>query len=158
MEETKFSLRPATSEDLPQLITIEKQVHVAPWTEEHFSAELSKPYSRVYVLTDDDTDSRIAGYIVCWMMFDNCQILNLAVDLPFRGLGMAKFMVRKAISLAGNKEIKKLILEVRKLNMPAIQLYQGLGFTITHILKGFYSNGEDAYQLTYSFQEAAIDF
>ena len=158
MKETQFSLRPITPDDLPQLITIEKQVHPAPWTEAHFAAELTKPYSYFYVLTDDETDSRIAGYIVCWMMFDDCQILNLVVDLPFRGLGMAKLMIRKAIGLALNKNIKKVVLEVRKTNMPAIQLYQGLGFTITKILKGFYGNGEDAHQMTHFLQEDSAAF
>jgi len=149
MNETEFSLRPATIEDLQQLVAIERQVHVAPWTEAHFAAELTKPYSYFYVLTDDETDSKIAGYIVCWMMFEDCQILNVAVDLPFRGLGMAKLMIRKAIALASVQGIKKVILEVRKSNMPAIQLYQGLGFTITHILKNFYGNGEDADQMAH---------
>jgi ribosomal-protein-alanine N-acetyltransferase len=153
MNETQFSLRPVTEDDLPQLLAIERQVYAAPWTAENFVAELTKPYSLFYVLTDDETDSRIAGYIVCWMMFDDCQILNVAVDFPFRGLGMAKLMIRKVIALASNKSIKKVILEVRKTNMPAIQLYQGLGFAITHILKGFYGNGEDAYQMTLPLQE-----
>src|SRR5690242_12503468 len=109
MEEVQYSLRPATPEDLPQLMAIERQVHVAPWTEAHFTAELTKPYSHFYVLTDDETDSRVVGYIVCWMMLEECQILNLAIDLPFRGLGMAKLMMRKAITLATAKEIKKVI-------------------------------------------------
>lgn len=158
MDETLFSLRPATTDDIPHLIAIEKRVHLAPWTEEHFVAELTKPYSNSYVLTDDETDSTIAGYVVCWMMFDECQILNVAVDLPFRGLGMAKLMIRKVIALAATKNSKKIILEVRKTNMPAIQLYQRLGFVISHILKGFYSNGEDAYQMTHSFKDDSIAF
>jgi ribosomal-protein-alanine N-acetyltransferase len=158
MEEVQFSIRPGAIEDLQQLTAIENQVHLAPWTEEHFKVEFTKPYSRIYVLTDDETDSRIAGYIICWMMFEECQILNVAVDLPFRGLGMAKLMIRKVMCLTSQQEIKKIILEVRKTNMPAIQLYQGLGFTITHILKKFYSNGEDAYQMAHSLQVESNEF
>jgi ribosomal-protein-alanine N-acetyltransferase len=80
-------------------------------------------------------------------MFDECQILNVVTDLPFRGLGLAKEMVRKAISETHRKDLKKLVLDVRKSNEAAIQLYQSLGFSISHVRKSFYSNGEDAYQM-----------
>ena len=155
---TKFSIRPATMEDLFTIVTIEKKIHVSPWTEDHFRAELVKPYSHFLLLTDDETDSQVAGYLVCWSLFDECQILNLGVDLPFRGLGFAKEMVRKAVDLAGKKGINKVVLEVRKSNLPAIQLYQGLHFSITHIRKAFYSNGEDAYQMTLSLVEDQLQF
>ncbi|MFZ9595125.1 MAG: ribosomal protein S18-alanine N-acetyltransferase [Bdellovibrionia bacterium] len=158
MQVNDWSLRPATTEDLSKILQIENQVHVSPWTEEHFRAEFTKPYSQFYVLTDDESDSQMAGYIVCWMLFDECQILNVAVDLPFRGLGLAKLMVRKMMMFAQNKGVNKMILEVRKSNMPAIQLYQSLGFTIQHIFKGFYSSGEDAYQMTASFLESHPHF
>jgi [ribosomal protein S18]-alanine N-acetyltransferase len=153
-----FSLRPATADDIPGILKIEQQVHVAPWSEKQFQEELTKPYSQFLLLTDDETDTVIAGYIVCWMMFDECQILNVAVDLPYRGLGLAKGMITKMVVLANQKGVKKMVLEVRKSNLPAIQLYQSLHFVITHIRKGFYTNGEDAYQMILSFEHDLIQF
>jgi ribosomal protein S18 acetylase RimI-like enzyme len=44
---------------------------------------------------------------------------------------------------------------VRKSNASAIALYQGLGFVITHVRKGFYSDGEDAYQMARYLDENA---
>ena len=91
-----FTLRPIAEDDIKPFLEIEKRVHVSPWTEENFRLELSKPYSHFLVMTDDETDSKIAGYIIYWVLFEDCQILNIVVDLPFRGLGMAKKMVRQA--------------------------------------------------------------
>lgn len=156
--EQKWSLRPATLDDLEKMVQIETQVHVAPWTLEHFRSELEKPYSQVLVLTDDETDTEIAAYIVIWFMFDECQILNIVVDTPHRGLGFGKMMIRKAVSLAGNRGIQKLSLEVRKSNLPAIQLYQAVGFVILHVRKSFYSNGEDAYLMSLSLSAETIRF
>jgi ribosomal-protein-alanine N-acetyltransferase len=51
-----------------------------------------------------------------------------------------------------------MVLEVRKSNLPAIQLYQSLQFVITHVRKSFYSDGEDAYQMALSFEEDPIQF
>lgn len=144
-----FSLRPATPDDLKTILEIEHKVHTAPWSEENFKSELAKPYSHTLLLTDDETDSKIAGYIVFWIMED-AQILNVAVDLPYRGLGFAKKMIRQAITQAAKDGLKRMTLEVRKTNQPAIQLYQNIGFGITHVRRGFYTNGEDAYHMTLS--------
>jgi len=148
MKTESFSLRPATTEDLSAVLQIETQVYPNPWTEEHFRLELTKPYSHFLVFTDDETDSIVAGYVVAWVMFDECQILNIATGLNYRGLGLAKQMIQKVVSIVAKKEIKKVVLDVRKSNGAAIQLYQQMNFNITHVRKEFYSNGEDAYQMT----------
>ena len=108
----KYSLRPASTDDFAQIVQIEQKVHVAPWTEENFRTEVAKPYSQVLVLSDDETDSDIVGYVVFWMMIDECQILNIAVALEHRGLGLAKQMIRKVVQLTYQKGIKKIILNV----------------------------------------------
>lgn len=155
---SSFSLRPATADDLPLILEIERRVHVAPWGEENFRFELSKPYSRFLLLTDDETDSKIVGYIIYWVLFDECQILNVVVDPPFRGKGFAKRMMRQAAQEALQRDIKKVSLEVRKSNTSAIQLYQGLHFVITHVRRGFYSNGEDAYLMTLHLEDNWVGF
>jgi ribosomal-protein-alanine N-acetyltransferase len=141
------SFRPATVDDLAELARIEKAIHVAPWGEDQFRAELDKPYSRVLLLTDDETDTQIAGYVVFWLMFDEAQILDIAVDLPHRGLGHGKRMIRQVVTEALRKDIRRVVLDVRKGNAAAIALYQSMRFTIAQIRKGFYSNGEDAYTM-----------
>jgi len=153
-----YSLRPATEDDLPRIVEIEAAVHVAPWSGSQFHAEMEKPYCQVLVMTDDETDSVIAGYIVFWLMIDECQILNIVVEPQFRGQGLALQMMRKTISNAARAGMKRAILEVRRSNQPAIQLYQKLGFTITSVRKAFYSNGEDAYQMTLPLEGERVEF
>jgi ribosomal-protein-alanine N-acetyltransferase len=155
---TEFSFRPASEEDVTKLLDIETRVHKSPWTAEHFKSEIAKPYSSVWVLTDDETDTDLAGYIVFWMLMDEAQILNVAVDLPYRGMGYAKRMVHQAVSAALKKGIRRVTLEVRKSNTAAIQLYQSQRFVITHVRKSFYSDGEDAYQMGIDLTEAPVEF
>jgi [ribosomal protein S18]-alanine N-acetyltransferase len=158
-EKEIFGLRPATEDDLSPILEIETKVHLAPWSLENFRSELTKPYSRFLVLSDDDTDCRVAGYIVFWGLEDGFQILNLAVDLPFRGLGMGKRLVGQAIKEALRKGAQAITLEVRKSNRAAIQLYQGMGFAITQLRKGFYSNGEDAFVMSLDLSgKPAVEF
>lgn len=139
-----FSIRPASSDDLDQLVAIEKRVHKSPWTREHFEEELSKDYSRLLVCTDDETDEIITSYICFWMMDDYMQILNVAVDQQFRGQGFARRLIQSMIRDAIRDEMKRLTLEVRASNVNAIGLYHSVGFHDVSVRKKFYSDGEDA--------------
>lgn len=155
---TATSLRPMIESDLPRVLAIEHESHVAPWTQGNFKGEMDKPYSQVWVLTDDETDSEIFGYVVFWEMGESFEILNIAVPLASRGLGYAKKMLQQVVRAALTKGAKRLILDVRKSNLPAIALYQKAGFTITQLRKGFYSNGEDAYSMSLELEGEKIDF
>lgn len=143
----QWSFRPGSLEDIEALVAIERQTYPEPWTEQHFKSELEKPYSQLLLLTDDETDSKVAGYAVFWFMFDECDLHNLVVSLPYRGLGFGKKMLQQVIHQASKKGVKKVRLEVRKSNEAAISLYQYCQFSIHHVRKKFYSNQEDAYTM-----------
>lgn len=144
----EFSIRPATKCDIPQIIDIENRVHKSPWNAEHFIAEIKKPFAFFWVLTDDETDSQIAAYIIFWIIGEVGSVLNLVTDLEFRGMGYAQHMVRSGVRQALKQSCNKMILEVRKSNSAAIGLYQKTGFTISRIQKAMYSDGEDAYHMS----------
>jgi len=156
--EQLFSIRPATPEDLPAILGLEQASHVAPWSEAHFREEMEKPYSRLWVMTDDETDEVVAGYIVFWLMMEECQILDVVVGQEFRRRGFGETLLRKALGLAMKEGMKKAVLDVRKSNAAAIGVYQKIGFTVAHIRKNFYSNGEDGMQMVLSLEEDGIRF
>jgi ribosomal-protein-alanine N-acetyltransferase len=151
------SLRPATPDDLPALLAVEARVHTAPWTQENFEGEWEKGYSNTWVLTDDDTDREILGYVVYWLMEETIEILNIAVDFPYRGLGFAQKILQQVIREGLRQNAKRLILDVRKSNLPAVALYQKTGMAITQVRKGFYSNGEDAYHFALELEGQRLD-
>lgn len=152
------SIRFATPDDLDRLAAVELRVHLAPWSAGNFSGEWEKPYSTTWVITDDETDSEIFAYAVFWFMDDSIEILNIAVDLPYRGRGFAKKMLQHIIREGVQRGAKQLILDVRKSNLAAVHLYQGASFAITQYRKAFYSNGEDAYHMTLPLEGERIDF
>ncbi|MBI3555100.1 MAG: ribosomal protein S18-alanine N-acetyltransferase [Deltaproteobacteria bacterium] len=148
MSEENFSVRPATEDDLAAILDIERRCYPAPcvpWTADAFRGEIQKQFSHFLVLTDDETDSVIAGYIVYWLLFDECHILNVAIHPDWRGQAFGTRLIRNAINDAVKKEVKRVFLEVRKSNAGAVALYQKLGFFVDHIKSAFYENGEDCY-------------
>jgi len=145
MENLKaISVRPATSEDLPAILEIERESHPEPWSEIHFQKEMDTPYSRVLVLTDDETDSVVLGYLVYWLQAEGTSLLNVTVAPKWRGLGLSRILLNAMINETVREEIPRIILEVRASNEQAIRVYDHIGFKRTHERKGFYSNGETA--------------
>lgn len=155
--QNQWSMRPASEDDLKEVLRLEKEVHLAPWTEEQFREELAKPYSHFWVVTDDETDEKIAAYIVFWQM-DEIQVLNIVTAPDYRRRGFAKMLLQKMVNQAIRAGIKKALLEVRRSNINAVQLYQAQGFNICQIRRQFYSNGEDAYQMILELLETPPDF
>jgi ribosomal-protein-alanine N-acetyltransferase len=154
-----YSLRPASSDDLDAVLKIEAVAQPSgAWTRSHFESELEKPYSRFLVFTDDETDSQRLGYIVYWVLFEEVSLQTIAVHLESRGMGFAKAMLRAMVTDALKSGARKVNLEVRKSNESAIHLYQGLGFTVAQVRKGFYSNGEDDFQMTLHLEGAPVVF
>ena len=139
------SLRLLTPGDVPQILMIESLSYPEPWTKAQFEAELTLPYSRFLVLTDDETDEFILGYIVYWIQAEGVSLLNVTVHPDWRGLGNAERLMRAMINETVRDEIPKIILEVRASNAGAIRLYESLGFKKTHERKNFYKDGETAF-------------
>ena len=139
------STRPAVEEDLESMLKIEAASYPEPWSAEHFRQEMQKPYARVLVLTDDETDAIILGYITYWVQVEGASLLNIAVAPNWRHFGFARRLMQTMVNEVVRDEIPKITLEVRESNSGAIALYQTMGFTKTHERKKFYSNGETAW-------------
>lgn len=149
-----ISLRPATSDDLKQILSIEVQSYPEPWKIDHFESELERPYTRALVLTDDETDTIVVGYIIYWIQAEGVSLLNLAVDPKWRGFGFGMKLMQAMIKEAVNEDISRIVLEVRESNQTAIALYESIGFKVTHKRKSFYSNGETALVMEIKTSEA----
>ena len=139
-----FSARLADSSDLESILALEKMAYPEPWGAAHFISEFERSYSRIYVLTDDETDSVITGYIVYWLQTEGASLLNLCIDPKWRGLGMAHQLMQVMIKEVVREELPRIALEVRKSNQNAIKLYEKIGFKQTHERERFYKDGESA--------------
>jgi ribosomal-protein-alanine N-acetyltransferase len=140
-----LSLRPAVLEDLPRVLEIERESYPEPWSRAHFEGEFSLPYSRFFVLTDDETDTVVLGYIVYRLQAEGVSLLNVALAPKWRNLGLSRILMSVMVNEAVREEIPKILLEVRESNTRAITVYESMGFRKTHQRKQFYSNGDTAW-------------
>jgi len=139
-------VREMTQDDIARVHEIDASSFSAPWPAEAFAIEMQNPKARNFVITEND---QVVGYIVCWLVLDECHIATIAVDKANRGKGYAKDLLRKALQSSLAEGAAFAYLEVRASNYPAKELYRSFGFEIVGTRKKYYKdNNEDALLLT----------
>ena len=121
---------------------IERTSFRFPWSSGFFLQELQVACARSILA---EIDGQIVGYVLFWLLPGAIDIHNIAVHVDYRRRGIARLLLGKVLAEARNHASLRVMLEVRKSNLPAQKLYQSLGFLTTGVRKGYYSDdGEDA--------------
>lgn len=127
---------------VPQIASLEKSIFSDPWSENSVKSELNNPLSMWLVAMDGET---VAGYIGSQTVLGESDMMNLAVRDSYRRTGVGRTLVEALIEALRAAGSECLTLEVRVSNLPAIRLYEGLGFHQVGIRKNYYEKPrEDA--------------
>jgi [ribosomal protein S18]-alanine N-acetyltransferase len=136
------SLRPMATGDMEQVMAIERASFAYPWSSRFFLQELEVECARSVVA---ETNGRIAGYVLFWLLPDEIDIHNIAVHREYRRRGLGRLLLNQVVARAKRRQSLRVTLEVRISNIGARKLYEASGFVISGIRRGYYSdNGEDA--------------
>lgn len=127
-------LRDMRDEDLPAVLRIENAVHAYPWTRGNFSDALRSAYTCKIL----ESDGTMMGYAVMMMGVDEAELLNIAIDAAQQRKGMGRRLLEAMLSLARQAGMRRLVLEVRTSNLPAIALYGACGFRGIGLRRNYY--------------------
>ena len=120
---------------------------------EQFSEHDPYMYMTLYELNEDtffvaDHHGVVVGFVVGISSVDEQgmygRVFSIAVREAYQGLGIGTQLMKSVIDVFHRKKIKNIVLEVRRHNIRAIRFYQRLGFVVTGIEIGYYSDYEDA--------------
>lgn len=136
---THHLIRLMRPEDLDQVMAIERTSFESPWTKNNFFDEFKNSDLSTQLVME--FDSRIIAFTIVWIIMDECHLANIAVHPDCRRMGVAEILLNKVISIAREKNCKKIMLEVRKSNTPAIQLYFKYHFEKVGVRKNYYHDG-----------------
>ncbi len=137
-------ISPMSIEHLDDLAELESMAFSRPWSYDALAEELQNPLAVFFVAEDVETE-RALGYIGMHHILDEGAIANIVVHPGYRRKGVATRLLNEVIDYAKRHDIKRLTLEVRVSNAPAIALYKKMGFKMDGIRPGFYdSPKEDA--------------
>lgn len=131
-------LRTMSKADLPQLLAIEKSVHVTPWTDETFLTCFDSGCAGWVMVVEVD----IVGFVLISVRAGECHVLNLCVDLPHQRQGFGRQLLEHALKDAKTNGAGIAYLEVRRSNVHAIHLYRKQQFRLVGERKGYYPDAK----------------
>ena len=134
--------RPMTTADMDEIMVIERSSYRFPWSQGFFLQELQVACARSILA---EVDEKIIGYVLFWLLPGTIDIHNVATHVNYRRRGVARLLLGRVLGHAREQSVGRVTLEVRKSNLPAQKLYESIGFLISSVRKGYYSDdGEDA--------------
>lgn len=137
-------IEPLTSvDDIDAVLAIEEASFTNPWTRAMYLAELEhKDVARIVLAKDH---ARVIGFCSFWLVQNEIHINNLAVLPEHRRRGAASAILRRVLADCARAGAQRAMLEMRRSNDAARQLYERLGFRVAGLRRGYYSHPtEDA--------------
>ncbi len=135
-----LNIRPMEAEDVAAASRIESEAFSMPWSAEDFLEMVEADYAYYYVA---ETGGEIVGCCGIRNLSGEGEITNVVVDAPYRQKGIARKMLEYMLNEASQNGIGDCTLEVRCSNLPAIHLYESLGFKGEGIRPGFYDRPKE---------------
>ncbi|WP_420119948.1 ribosomal protein S18-alanine N-acetyltransferase [Nakamurella sp.] len=144
MSAVTIALEPAAGRDIAALVELEEILFPgdSPWTAAMFAGELAAGY---HYVVHRDVDGVVDGYAGLALLGDEAEVHTIGVRPSAQGAGLGRALLRDLLAHAGPRRV---LLEVRTDNAPAIALYESEGFVILGVRRRYYQpSGADAYTM-----------
>jgi ribosomal-protein-alanine N-acetyltransferase len=119
---------------LDKVLSIETRAYPFPWTRGNFIDSLAAGY-RMQCLFARGV---LVGYYIAMKGYDEIHLLNITVSPDHQGHGHARTMLASLTHYALLNHVPALLLEVRPSNLRARNLYEGTGFELIGVRRGYY--------------------
>ncbi len=129
----ELSFRTMLSGDIKQVMEIELQAYSHPWTAGIFRDCLRT--HRCWVAIQNDL---LVGYGVLMLAPGEAHVLNLCVKPDQQRKGIGRLILRMLAKRAEQFGVDMILLEARRSNQSAIELYHDEGFHELGVRKGYY--------------------
>lgn len=141
--------------DLSAVAELETSAFPTPWSAGTFQRLLHNPSVEMWVAEEED---RLLGYGVLWCVLDQAELANLAVRPSARGRGLGGRILDHLLTVARQRNVRSVYLEVRRSNAVARRLYTGRGFQEVGLRPDYYQEPrEDALVLRLETDPGAGD-
>ena len=142
----EYQIIPMTPAQPPQAAALERACFSHPWTEQALAEDLDNELLTLLAAVGED--GTVLGYGEVRTVLDEGTLERIAVAPQFRRHGAAEALLRRFLD-DGREKLAFLTLEVRAGNVPAIGLYEKLGFEVVGRRRNYYrEEGEDALLMT----------
>lgn len=144
----KILMRVGIPGDLNALETVENRCfsELRRGSRASLRRSLCRPTQQVWMAWADG-GSRAAGAMTLHWRAGSVRIYSLAVMPDFRGQGVGRRLMNKALSEATHQGVRYLSLEADRRDRRLVAWYGRFGFEVVQILADYYSPGRDAVRM-----------
>ena len=130
--------------DVTAVEDLQRRSFTQAWGADALRWELEKSdVARLYLMRAPTGEP--VAYCACWVVVDELHINSLAVDEDHRRRGLARHLLAHVLADAVSEGARSATLEVRESNRAARALYEGFGFRVEGVRRGYYQTPvEDA--------------
>jgi ribosomal-protein-alanine N-acetyltransferase len=142
-----MKLRAFADHDLAAICAIQVNCpQAAQWREEDYVHLAQDPSGTILVAETGDSDPPVVvGFLAFHRVIDEAELRNIAVDPSHQQKGIARALMAAGIQAMQDFGVRKLFLEVRASNQPALKLYRAVGFSLLYKRHDYYHDPvEDA--------------
>lgn len=132
----------------PELLSMEQAEALAnidqlathwPWSAQQYRQSFSAGDLIWGVSQKHSRQKYLQAFAVYQHVLDECTLMNLVVHPEWQRQGLAYRLLQKTLSILNTtRGISRCFLEVRESNLPAIRLYEKIGFSIDGKRKNYY--------------------
>ncbi len=134
-------------EDVDPVVAIDRATPgSSAWEASQVRDELARSWAHLWVIRTDARSEPLA-FLATWLVQDELTILNIATRVDMRRRGLARLLLHQALGFAREHAVRILLLEVRRSNAAAIELYRKLGFAAMGLRVRYYGDQEDAVEM-----------
>ena len=142
----EYNIVPMDRSHIEQIAALERECFSTPWSEAMLTEVLFD--SQASFIVAESEEGGVLGYAGLQVVLDEGYIDNIAVEPNARRHGVADELL-DVFCRFGEANLAFLTLEVRAGNVPAIGLYEKLGFEVVGRRRNYYrEEGEDALLMT----------
>ncbi len=117
---------------------------------------LNSKFQEVLIIETKENKRIPIGALVLFKYKLALRIYSIAVLPEYRNKGIGTFSLNYLKNLAVEKQYKKILIEVHVKNNSLIEWYKINGFKGTHVIKDYYTAGEDALKMEYISESVDI--
>ena len=131
-------IRPITVSDVSRIIDLEMTYLGETIGSDMLISESTNPTIKFLAI---EKNNLLLGYIGCYHILGECEILNFVIDGAFQRRGYGQMLFNELLKQV---DAKRVILDVRVNNEQGMKFYLKNGFRKISVRKNYYLDGTDA--------------
>lgn len=132
--------RKMIEQDVESIAKLEQDIFADAWTAQGIYETFCQQQAFVTVAEED---GQVVGYCILYYVMDEGEIARIAVDKKMRRQGLGNGLLNYTFACCREKQISRILLDVRETNESARRFYQTHGFEEDGIRKNFYEQPKE---------------